>query len=127
VAAVLHDGNILDVVENNVNWGGAMAAASELLGYDPDNVARAALDAYDRTLRLLRDAKARGVWAIVKECVQQRVFHAVHPAVAAARGYQFIGDISGRFSTWIRTRWLRETFLDPLACILANLVKLAPG
>src|SRR6185369_13892191 len=41
VSDVLFRRGIVDVVENNVNWGGALAAASELYGYDEANVTTA--------------------------------------------------------------------------------------
>ena len=102
--------NITDVVENNVNWGGAMAAASELFGYDEDNVARACLAAFAKTYRLLEEAKelAQPPWQIVKRTANQRIFEQIHPAVDAARRYPVVGDVSKGFATWIREKWLRN-------------------
>ena len=108
VSVVLHRRGILDVVENNVNWGGAMAAASELMGYDERNVAQAAVEAYEKTSQLLVEAAERNVppWHVLQERVRERVFGEVHPAVSAARGYRFIGDISSGIAAWIKNRWL---------------------
>jgi isoleucyl-tRNA synthetase/glutamate dehydrogenase/leucine dehydrogenase len=110
VAEALFARGIVDVVENNVNWGGAMAAASELLGYDEQNVAIACLEAFDKTYRLLQDARTRHCppWQIVKERATHRIFRETHPAVAAARRYKFIGDVSASFAEWIKNKWLRS-------------------
>jgi isoleucyl-tRNA synthetase len=110
VAAAMFERGIVDVVENNVNWGGALAAASELYGYDEDNVADACLEAYHKTLALLEDSRAqnRPPWLILKERASERIFNENHPVVAQARGYKFIGDISRNFADWIKGRWLRN-------------------
>jgi isoleucyl-tRNA synthetase len=116
VAEALYKRSIVDVVENNVNWGGAMAAASEMLGYDEQNVARACIEAFDRTKRLLEAARERSSppWQIIKETASRRIFHEVHPAVETARRYKFIGDVSKDFSVWIREKWLRNIVdVDP--------------
>jgi isoleucyl-tRNA synthetase len=110
VAAAMLERGIVDVVENNVNWGGALAAASELYGYDEDNVAAACIAAYDKTLALLEKAKqqSRPPWLIIKEAASTRIFHENHPVVREARQYKFIGDISRGFNDWIKQRWLRN-------------------
>jgi len=102
--------SIVDVVENNVNWGGALAAASELYGYDEDNVAAACIEAYDKTLVLLERAKQenRPPWFVLKETASHRIFEENHPVVGAARQYKFIGDINRGFNEWIKERWLRN-------------------
>ncbi|HEX5736475.1 MAG TPA: isoleucine--tRNA ligase [Blastocatellia bacterium] len=116
VAQALFDREIVDVVENNVNWGGAMAAASELLGYDEENVTRACIEAFDRTLRLLEQSREENCppWQIIKDRASERIFNRVHPAIEAARGYRFIGDVSKDFATWIKEKWLRNIVdVDP--------------
>jgi isoleucyl-tRNA synthetase/glutamate dehydrogenase/leucine dehydrogenase len=116
IAHALHERAILDVVENNVNWGGALAAASELLGYDEDNVTEACLAAFDKTRLLLQKAQERGCppWLILKEEATRRIFDDVHPAVKAARGFRFLGDVSQGFAAWITTKWLRRVVdVDP--------------
>jgi hypothetical protein len=107
---------IVDVVENNVNWGGALAAASELYGYDEDNVTLACIDAYHKTLALLEQSREqnRPPWSIVKERASKRIFEESHPVVSEARSYKFIGDINSNFATWIKERWLRNVVdVDP--------------
>ena len=110
VAAAMFERGIVDVVENNVNWGGALAAASELYGYDEDNVSAACIEAYDKTLALLEESRAqnRPPWLIIKERASQRIFNEKHPVVGQARSYKFIGDISRNFADWIKQRWLRN-------------------
>jgi glutamate dehydrogenase/leucine dehydrogenase len=110
VATAMMERGIIDVVENNVNWGGALAAASELYGYDEDNVTAACIDAYNKTLTLLETAKQenRPPWFVLKETASQRVFHENHPVVGQARNYKFIGDINKGFNDWIKERWLRN-------------------
>jgi leucine dehydrogenase len=110
VAAAMMERGIVDVVENNVNWGGALAAASELYGYDEDNVAAACIAAYDKTLALLETAKQKACppWLIIKETASTRIFQENHPVVLQARQYKFIGDISRGFNDWIKQRWLRN-------------------
>lgn len=110
VAAAMFERGIVDVVENNVNWGGALAAASELYGYDEDNVSAACIEAYDKTLALLEESRAqnRPPWLIIKERASQRIFNENHPVVGQARSYKFIGDISRGFADWIKQRWLRN-------------------
>ena len=110
VATAMLERGIVDVVENNVNWGGALAAASELYGYDEDNVAAACIEAYDKTLTLLERAKQekRPPWFVLKETASHRIFEENHPVVGAARQYKFIGDINRGFHEWIKQRWLRN-------------------
>lgn len=110
VATAMMERGIVDVIENNVNWGGALAAASELYGYDEDNVAAACIDAYNKTLTLLEKAREqnRPPWFILKEMASQRIFHENHPVVGQARDYKFIGDINRGFNDWIKQRWLRN-------------------
>lgn len=110
VATAMLERGIVDVVENNVNWGGALAAASELYGYDEDNVATACIEAYDKTLTLLERAKQenRPPWFVLKETASHRIFDENHPVVGAARQYKFIGDINRGFNEWIKERWLRN-------------------
>ena len=110
VATAMWERGIVDVVENNVNWGGALAAASELYGYDEDNVAAACIEAYDKTLALLDRAKQenRPPWFVLKETASHRIFEENHPVVGAARHYKFIGDINRGFNEWIKERWLRN-------------------
>lgn len=90
----------MDVVENNVNWGGTLAAASELLGYDEENVAKACLEAFEKTCKLLQDAQERKgpPWEFVKDMTSHRIFNEVHPAVTVASRYKFIGDVSAEFT-----------------------------
>lgn len=108
VATAMMDRGIVDVVENNVNWGGALAAASEMYGYDEDNVAAACIDAYTKTLTLLEEAKRqnRPPWFVLKETALHRIFEENHPVVGQARRYKFIGDIHQGFNDWIKKRWL---------------------
>ena len=108
VARALEEKGIVDVVENNVNWGGALAAASEILGYDETNVGKACIEAFDKTYALLEEARVRDVppWELVKERASHRIFEEVHPAVAAARQYKFIGDVADGFAEWVKNRWL---------------------
>ncbi|HEX8844310.1 MAG TPA: isoleucine--tRNA ligase [Pyrinomonadaceae bacterium] len=110
VATAMMERGIVDVVENNVNWGGALAAASELYGYDEDNVAAACIDAYNKTLALLEKAREqnRPPWFILKETASNRIFHENHPVVGQARHYKFIGDINRGFNDWVKGRWLRN-------------------
>jgi isoleucyl-tRNA synthetase len=110
VATVMMKRGIVDVVENNVNWGGALAAASEMYGYDEDNVAAACIDAYNKTLRLLETAKEqnRPPWFVLKEMASHRIFEESHPVVGQARSYKFIGNINEGFNDWIKQRWLRN-------------------
>jgi isoleucyl-tRNA synthetase len=110
VAAAMFERSIVDVVENNVNWGGALAAASELYGYDEDNVTLACIEAYNKTLALLDESRRqnRPPWSIVKERASKRIFEENHPVVHQARQYKFIGDISRNFGEWIKERWLRN-------------------
>lgn len=110
VATAMMERSIVDVVENNVNWGGALAAASELYGYDEDNVATACIDAYNKTLTLLEKAKQENLapWFILKEMASKRIFQESHPVVGQARRYKFIGDINQGFNDWIKERWLRN-------------------
>ena len=110
VADALFKKKIVDVVENNVNWGGAMAGASELRGYDEENITEACIEAFDKTLRLLEEARDRDCppWQLIKERASRRIFKKVHPAVEAAREYKFIGDISKDFPQWIKEKWLRN-------------------
>jgi isoleucyl-tRNA synthetase len=116
VAAAMFERGIVDVVENNVNWGGALAAASELYGYDEENVTLACIDAYNKTLALLAESRRqnRPPWSIVKERASKRIFEENHPVVHQARQYKFIGDISRNFCEWIKERWLRNIVdVDP--------------
>jgi isoleucyl-tRNA synthetase len=116
IAAAMFARGIVDVVENNVNWGGALAAASELYGYDEDNVTLACIDAYHKTLALLEQSREqnRPPWSIVKERASKRIFEESHPVVSEARSYKFIGDINSNFATWIKERWLRNVVdVDP--------------
>jgi leucine dehydrogenase len=110
IATAMFERGIVDVVENNVNWGGALAAASELYGYDEDNVAAACIEAYGKTLALLERAKEgnRPPWFVLKETATHRVFEENHPVVGTARKYKFIGDINRSFNEWIKERWLRN-------------------
>jgi isoleucyl-tRNA synthetase len=110
VATAMMARGIIDVVENNVNWGGALAAASEMYGYDEDNVAAACIDAYNKTLTLLEAAKQqnRPPWFVLKETASRRIFEENHPVVDQARLYKFIGDINQGFNDWISERWLRN-------------------
>lgn len=99
---------ITDVVENNVNWGGATVAASELYGYDEDHVIRWCLEkAYSETKTLLQGAKDQGVppWEILKKRAEGQIKQP-HPIVEAARGYYFIGRINENFAEWIKKKWL---------------------
>lgn len=108
VATAMMERGIVDVVENNVNWGGALAAASEMYGYDEDNVAAACIDAYSKTLTLLEEARQqnRPAWFVLKETALHRIFNENHPVVSRARNYKFIGDINRGFNDWIKERWL---------------------
>lgn len=110
VATAMMERGIVDVVENNVNWGGALAAASEIYGYDEDNVAAACIDAYNKTLTLLETARQenRAPWFTLRERASQRIFQESHPVVGEARGYKFIGNINHGFNDWIKERWLRN-------------------
>jgi glutamate dehydrogenase/leucine dehydrogenase len=112
VSDVLFRRRIVDVVENNVNWGGALAAASELYGYDEDNVAAACIRAFTKTLELLRSAKEERVspWHILRHDIHRRVFSDAHPVSAKAREYEFIGDISADLKAWLLHRWLPGAF-----------------
>jgi isoleucyl-tRNA synthetase len=112
VSDVLYRRGIVDVVENNVNWGGALAAASELYGYDEDNVAAACIGAFSKTSALLSAARAesRPPWFVVKSDVHASVFRRTHPVIEQARGYRFVGDITRQFDAWIREKWLRSIF-----------------
>ncbi|HEV7684648.1 MAG TPA: isoleucine--tRNA ligase [Pyrinomonadaceae bacterium] len=110
VATAMLERGIVDVVEGNVNWGGALAAASETYGYDEDNVAHGCIDNYTKTLTLLEAARQqnRPPWFILKEMASNRIFHENHPIVGEARRYKFIGDINQGFNEWIKERWLRN-------------------
>lgn len=110
VATAMLERGIVDVVEGNVNWGGALAAASEMYGYDEDNVAHGCIDNYTKTLTLLEAARQqnRPPWFILKEMASNRIFHENHPIVGEARSYKFIGDINQGFNDWIKERWLRN-------------------
>lgn len=116
VAQKLFDAGIVDVVENNVNWGGATAAASELLGYDEDNL----IDwcyrkVYSETLALLEEAKQKALppWEIIKQLATENMQKA-HPIVAESRKYEFIGDVSKDFQAWIKEKWLPKQYsIDP--------------
>jgi leucine dehydrogenase len=113
VSDVLYRRAIVDVVENNVNWGGALAAASELYGYDEDNVAAACVDAYRKTTALLEASRSSGSapWRVLEKSVHDRIFNSTHPVAELARGYLFIGDSARAFPQWLRTKWLRD-FVD---------------
>jgi isoleucyl-tRNA synthetase len=116
VAAAIHGRGIVDVVENNINWGGALAAASELFGYDEDNVIAACLEAYRKTLDILGEARGRGCppWAVLKDRTLARIFEGQHPVIERARGYKFIGNINEGFADWIKQKWLRNIVdVDP--------------
>ncbi|MCI0562706.1 MAG: isoleucine--tRNA ligase [Nitrososphaera sp.] len=110
VARKIFEAGIVDTVENNVNWGGATAAASELYGYDEDNVIAWCLKAYEKTWTLLKDAREKGVppWEIIKELANNRISKQQHPVIETARDYEFIGDISEDFAYWIKNKWLRN-------------------
>jgi isoleucyl-tRNA synthetase len=110
VSTAMLERGIVDVVEGNVNWGGALAAASEMYGYDEDNVAAACIDNYSKTLTLLEAARQqnRPPWFILKEMASNRIFQENHPVVGEARRYKFIGDINKGFNEWIKERWLRN-------------------
>lgn len=108
VARKVWERKIVDVVENNVNWGGATVAASELYGYDEDHVIRWCLEkAYKETESLLNDAKNQGIppWEILKQRAERQMKQP-HPIVEAARSYYFIGKINENFSEWIKSKWL---------------------
>jgi hypothetical protein len=87
----------------------ALAGASELYGYDEENVAAACIAAYDKTLALLEESRRqnRPPWLIIKELASERIFSENHP-VAQARGYKFIGDIGRNFADWVKQRRLRN-------------------
>lgn len=116
VARKLFEAGIVDVVENNVNWGGATVAASELYGYDEDNVIDWCLKKiYEETIDLLNEAKAKRLppWKIIKLRASERM-RQIHPVVKQARQYKFIGDVSEDFSKWIIEKWLPNKFsIDP--------------
>jgi isoleucyl-tRNA synthetase len=101
---------IVDVVEGNVNWGGATVAATEIYGYDEDHVIEWCLEkVYRDTIGLLCEATKRGVppWEVKKQEAEERMKEP-HPIVRAARSYKFIGDVSENFATWITSKWLRN-------------------
>ncbi|MGZ5441577.1 MAG: isoleucine--tRNA ligase [Thermoanaerobaculia bacterium] len=110
VSDVLYRRGIVDVVENNVNWGGALAAASELYGYDEDNVAAACANAFSKTHEVLSAARAerRTPWSVTRDLVRERIFHATHPIADHARSYLFIGNISKELASWVLRKWLRN-------------------
>ncbi|HEX6642588.1 MAG TPA: class I tRNA ligase family protein [Thermoanaerobaculia bacterium] len=110
VSEVLFRRGIVDVVENNVNWGGALAAASELYGYDEDNVAAACSEAFGKTMRLLSAAASSHVppWKVLQEHVRAKVFDETHPIADQARRYSYIGDFSRSLSGWLKEKWLRS-------------------
>jgi glutamate dehydrogenase/leucine dehydrogenase len=102
--------NIVDVVEGNVNWGGATVAASELYGYDEDHVIRWCEEkVYSETLQLLKASQTENVppWEIKKREAEER-FKEPHPTVKVAREGKFIVDISKEFNEWIKEKWLRN-------------------
>jgi leucine dehydrogenase len=108
VARKIWERGIVDVVENNVNWGGAAVAASELYGYDEDHVIRWCVEkAYPETKRLLEEARDQGVpaWEILKLRAESQMKQA-HPIVEIARRYHFIGRINESFGEWIKSKWL---------------------
>jgi len=109
VSDVLFRRGIVDVVENNVNWGGALAAASELYGYDEDNVATACIEAFHKTLALLNTARRKrcSPWQVLRRDVQHRVFNSTHPIHIKSRDFAFIGNIEADFAVWLRSKWLR--------------------
>jgi isoleucyl-tRNA synthetase len=110
VSDVLFKRGIVDVVENNVNWGGALAAASELYGYDEDNVASACIEAFGKTSALLLTSRTitRPPWEVLKAQVQDRIFSSTHDVLTRARSHLFVGDISTSFGQWVRHKWLRN-------------------
>lgn len=116
IAQKLFDNKIIDVVENNVNWGGATVAASEMFGYDETNVINWCFrKAYHETLQLLNEAKQSNQppWEIIKLRASQIMLES-HPIVAASRKYEFIGDVSKDFQTWIKHKWLPRNYsIDP--------------
>jgi len=116
LARKLFDAGIVDVVENNVNWGGATVAASELFGYDEDNVINWCFrKVYSETIALLNEAKQKNQppWEIIKQRATENMQKA-HPIVAELRKYEFIGDVSREFQTWIKKKWLPNKYsIDP--------------
>jgi isoleucyl-tRNA synthetase len=116
IATAMMERGIVDVVENNINWGGALAAASEMFGYDEDNVTLACLEAYHKTMNILEESRRRGCtpWSHLKETATDRIFREEHPVVRQARTYKFIGDINKGFADWIKQKWLRNSVdVDP--------------
>jgi isoleucyl-tRNA synthetase len=123
---------ITDVVENNVNWGGAAVAASELYGYDEDHVIRWCLDkAYKETKALLEKSKNRNIpaWEILKERAESQMKQA-HPIVEVARNYHFIGRMNENLTGWIKSKWLPNISsigVDKYAGYVVGLAKNALG
>ncbi|MBI4866885.1 MAG: hypothetical protein HY816_08025 [Candidatus Wallbacteria bacterium] len=111
IAPLLQERSIVDVVESQINWGGALAAASELFGYDEDRLIDHCFTAYQGTLRLLQRSKAEGVppWQIAKAHAREQMKHP-HPIVETARRFPYIGDLSGDLRGWICERWLTGRF-----------------
>jgi leucine dehydrogenase len=109
VSDVFRRREIVDVVENNVNWGGALAAASELYGYDEDNVTAACVEAFGKTTALLKAAKRKQLspWRVLKQHIQHLVFTSTHPIHVKAREYAYIGNIDSDLTVWLQSKWLR--------------------
>lgn len=108
IGRMIWERGITDVVEGNVNWGGATVAASELYGYDEDHVIEWCIKKiYDDTLKLLARSESEGVppWVIKKREAEENIKEP-HPVVKTAREGRFIVDISEGFPEWIKRKWL---------------------
>ena len=96
------------MVENNVNWGGAAVAASELYGYDEDHVIKWCVEkVYNETKALLENYKTGDVpaWEILKQRAASQM-KVAHPIIEAARRYHFIGRVNENFGEWLKRKWL---------------------
>lgn len=116
IGRLVWERGIVDVVEGNVNWGGATVAASELYGYDEDHVIDWCVrKVYQDTTWLLTTADERNVppWEVLKLHAEERI-KKPHPVIEKARSENFILDTSKDFPTWIKERWLRNiSSVDP--------------
>jgi isoleucyl-tRNA synthetase/glutamate dehydrogenase/leucine dehydrogenase len=115
VAALLAKRKIIDVVEGNINWGGAMMAASELFGYDEGNVLRYCDEmGYKGTLKLLeRAAKDKTTaWEITQKIAEKRI-GVPHPIIEEVRKSKFLGDVSRNLTQWLMKKWLPGRFNIP--------------
>lgn len=108
IGRMIWERKIVDVVEGNVNWGGATVAASELYGYDEEHVIKWSMQkVYRETLDLLARSEREGVppWEIKKREAEETM-QQPHPIVKTARDGHYIVDASEDFARWIKERWL---------------------